>query len=46
MTTKVTSEVKSFRDGQVGEILVAEGYDFALCYVACEFILAGVGEGA
>jgi hypothetical protein len=46
MAAKVTAELEGFGDGQVGEVLVAEGDDFALCNEAGEFVFAGVGEGA
>lgn len=41
---EVLGEVEGFLDGQVGEILLAEGDDFLLGYEQGEFVLAGLVE--
>lgn len=42
VTAEVAAEFESLVDGQVGEVLVAEGDDLPLGYVARELVLAGI----
>ena len=46
VTAKVAAELQRLGDGQVGEVLVAEGHDLAIGDVSRELILARVGEAA
>jgi hypothetical protein len=39
-TTKVSTIVESFIDGQVSEILVPESYDLAFCHKASKLVFA------
>lgn len=46
VATEVGTEVEGFLDGEVGEVLVAEGDDFLLGDEEGEFVFSGVGEFA
>jgi len=46
MTTEIPSELKSFLNGKVCEVLIAECNDLALCDKTGELILASVGQSA
>lgn len=43
VSAKVASDVERIFDGDVGEILVTECYDFLLGHEEGELVLAGVG---
>ena len=46
MTTEVFCEVFGFLEWEIGEVLVAEGYNLALCYIEGKLILTGRAKGA
>ncbi len=44
VTAKEFAKVKSLLDGQIGKVLLAEGYDLALGYEARELTLTGAAQ--